>query len=94
MLVCNGGANDVYNNTSKKIILQIMKFFQDNDKANIIMLDIPHRYDLSDNSYVNKENKTFNSKLKKIAKLFKYVTILECNFNRNCFTRHGLCLKG
>jgi hypothetical protein len=50
------------------------------------MLDILHRYDLSDNSYVNKEIKTFNSQLKKIAKLFKHVTILEFNFNRNCFT--------
>lgn len=56
MLVSNGGANDVYNNNSKKIILQIMKFFQDNDKANIIMPDIPQGYDLSDNSYVNKKS--------------------------------------
>ena len=45
VLVFNGGANDVYNDNSKKI-LQIMKFFQDNDKANTIMLDIPHRYDI------------------------------------------------
>lgn len=79
-------ANDVYNNNSKKIILQIMRFIQDNDKANIIMLDILHRYDLSDNSYVNKETKTFNSQLKKIAKLCKHVKILEFNFNKNCFT--------
>jgi hypothetical protein len=94
VLVCNGGANDIYNNNSKKIILQIIKFFQGNDKANIIMPDIPKRYDLSDNSYVNKEIKTFNSKLNKIAKLFEHVTILESNFNRNCFTQHGLCLNG
>ena len=58
------------------------------------MLDISHRYDLSDNAYVHKEIKTFNSKLKKIAKLFKLVTILELNFNRNCFTQHGLHLNG
>lgn len=63
-----------------------MRFIQDNDKANIIMLDILHRYDLSDNSYVNKETKTFNSQLKKIAKLCKHVKILELNFNKNCFT--------
>ena len=58
------------------------------------MLDILHIYDLSDNSYVNKEIKAFNSKLKKIAKLFKYVTVLELNFNRNCFTQHVLHLNG
>jgi hypothetical protein len=77
--------------TQKIIILQIMKFFQDNDKSNIIMVDIPHRYDLPDNSHVNK---AFNSKLKKIAKLFKYVKILEFNFTRKCFTQHGLHLNG
>ena len=43
-----------------------MKFFEDNDNANIKMLDIPHRYDLSDISYVNKEIKTFNSILKNL----------------------------
>ena len=77
VLVCNGGANIVYSSNSNKIILQIMKFFQDNDKAYIIMLDNPHRYDLSGNSYVSKEIKTFNSKLKKITKLFKHATVLE-----------------
>jgi hypothetical protein len=94
VLICNGGANDVYNSNSKKVTLQIMKFLQDNDKSNIIMLDILHRYDLSDDWHVNKDIKTFNSKLKKIAKLFKHVTILEFSFTRNCFTQHGLHLNG
>jgi len=68
VLICNGGANDVYNSNSKKVILQIMKFFQENDKTNIVMLDILHRYDLPDNLHVNKGSKTFNSELKKYAK--------------------------
>jgi hypothetical protein len=58
------------------------------------MLDIPHRYDLPDNSDVNKDIKTFNSKLKKTAKLFKHVTILEFSFTRKCFTQHGLHMNG
>ena len=32
-----------------------MKVFQDNDKSNIIMVDIPHRYNLPDNWHVNKD---------------------------------------
>jgi hypothetical protein len=43
---------------------------------------------------VNKDIKTFNSKLKKIANLFKHVTVLEFSFTRNCFTHHGLHLNG
>jgi mannitol/fructose-specific phosphotransferase system IIA component (Ntr-type) len=43
VLVLIGGVNDVYDNNSRKVILQIMKFLQDTDNANIIMLDVPHR---------------------------------------------------
>jgi len=35
-----------------------------------------------------------HSKLKKIAKLFNHVTILELNSNRNRFTQHGWNLNG
>ena len=94
VFLCNGGGNDVYNTNSKKVILLIIKFFQGNDKSNIIMLDTPHRYDLSDNLHVHKDVKTFNSKLKKIAKLFKHITILEFSLTRNCFTQHGSHLNG
>ncbi len=81
--MCNGGVNDVYNNNWKKIISQIMMFFQYNDNANLKMLDILHRYDLSDNSYVNKEIKKINSKLKKTAKLFNHFTIVLL-----CYTKY------
>jgi len=90
VLVSNGDASDVYNQKKNTDY----EFFRDNDIANIIMLHIPHKYDLTDNAYVNKEIKTFTSKLKKIAKLFKHITILEFSFNRNCFTQHGLHLNG
>jgi hypothetical protein len=58
------------------------------------MLYIPHRHDLSGNSYVNKEIKLFNSKPNKFAKLFNHVTILEFNSNRYLFTQHCLHLIG
>jgi hypothetical protein len=61
--------------------------------SNIIMLYIPHRNDLSESSYMNKEIKIFNSKLKKFAKLFNHVTILEFNSNRNLFIQHCLHLN-
>jgi len=49
VLVFSGDVNDVYNNNSKQVILQIVKFLQDNI-TDILMLDILHRYKLSDNS--------------------------------------------
>jgi GTPase SAR1 family protein len=70
----------VLTNNFKKVILEIVK---DNDNESKIMLHVPHRYDSSDNSYVNKEIKGFNSKLKKTAKLFTQVTILEFSSHSN-----------
>ena len=55
--------------TKKKMILQIVKFLQNNNNESIITLHVPHRCDSADNFYVNKEIKAFNSKLKKTAKL-------------------------
>jgi hypothetical protein len=57
VLVLNGVVNDVYNNNSKKGDITDCEVLQDNDKANIIMLNNLHRCDLSDNSYVNMEIK-------------------------------------
>ena len=65
------------------MIIQIVKFLQNNNNENIIMLHVPHRYDLADTSYVNKKIKAFNSKLKKTAKLSTHVTVLEFNSHRN-----------
>lgn len=46
VIVIHGGSNDVYRNNSKVALLQIVKFIQDINNTNIIVLDIPHRYDL------------------------------------------------
>jgi len=51
-------------------------------------------YGAPDNLHMNEEIKSFNSKLKKIAKLYNHVMALESSFSRNCFTHHGLHLNG
>jgi hypothetical protein len=51
------------------------EFFQINDKANIALLHNSYRYDLSDNSHLNKEIYKFNSKLKDTEKLYNHVKI-------------------
>jgi len=38
VFVLSGGVNDIYNNNSKKVALQPVKFVEDNDNANIIMI--------------------------------------------------------
>ena len=75
-------------------LLKITKFIQNNCNTNIILYGVPHRYDLAEYSCVNRAIQAFNCKLRKVATLFKYVTILESNYNREYFTNHGMHLNG
>jgi hypothetical protein len=94
VIVFNGGSYDMNKNNMNLALSQITKFIQDNNKTNVIIWCIPHRYDLPDFSCVNREIQVFNRTLVKIVKLFKHTRILEANFNRELFTCHGLYLNG
>jgi len=85
VIVISAGANDVYMNNSNVALLKITKFIQNNCNTNIIIHGVPHRCDLVEYSCVNRAIQAFNYKLKKVATSFKYVTILECNYNREYF---------
>jgi lysophospholipase L1-like esterase len=90
VIVLNTGANDVYRNAKGLALTQITKFIQRNYGANIIIIDIPQRYDLSPSSCINLQIEELNRKLNKITTLYNHVSLLETNFKRECFTRHGL----
>jgi hypothetical protein len=90
VIVLNTGANDVYKNATGLALSQITKFIQRNYGANIIIIDIPLRYDLSPSSCINLEIEEFNRKLQEIITLYNHVTLLETKFKRECFTRQGL----
>jgi hypothetical protein len=90
VIVLNAGANDVYKNNKGVALTQITKFIQRNYGTNIIILDIPQRYDLSLSSCVNSEIEEFNRKLKRIVTSYNHASLLETNLKREFFTRHGL----
>jgi len=94
VIVISADANDVYMNKSNVALLKITKCMQNNCNTNIILYGVPHRYDLAEYSCVNTAIQAFNCKLRKVTTLFKYVTILECNYNREYFTNHGMHLNG
>jgi hypothetical protein len=54
IIVVQGGTNDVYRNT-RLALTQFVKFCEDLNNVNIIILDIRYRYDLMETSCVNKE---------------------------------------
>jgi hypothetical protein len=62
-------------------------------KTNILVLELPDRYDLNSNSCVNREGKVFNKKLNKYMKAFEYASTVEVNYSKNHYTRHGFHLN-
>ena len=94
VVVISADANDVYMNNSSVALLKITKFIQNNCNTNMIIYGVPHRYDLVQYSCVNRAIQAFNCKVKKVATLFKHVTLLECNCGREYFTNHGMHLNG
>jgi hypothetical protein len=54
-----------------------------------MILVIPHRHDLVGYLFVNKAIRSLNYKLKNVAKIFNYVSIMECIIMKY-FTKHSM----
>jgi hypothetical protein len=92
VVVC-GGTKDVGKNESTNGLSQLKDFVSRNSHTNIIQICVPHRYDLHENSCVNKEVEVFNRKLRKQMKVFENIALITLNLNRDLFTKHGLHLN-
>jgi lysophospholipase L1-like esterase len=93
-LIIWGGTSDVSKNNSANGLKYITQFVKNNNHTNIILITVPHCYDLPVFSCVNKEVQIFSSKLMKYMKLDNHISILEVDSNREYFTSHGLHLNG
>jgi hypothetical protein len=62
ILIIWGGTKDVSKNESQKGLLCIQKFVQTNLNTNVFVLNLPKRWDLEDQSCMNKETMKFNRK--------------------------------
>jgi len=62
-------------------------------KTNILVLELPDRYDLNANSCVNREGEVFNRKLRKYMKAIECELTVEVNYSRNHYTRYEFHLN-
>jgi len=95
VIVINGGVNDIstQKNQINKVVVKMARLMQKCSNSNIIVVNIPHRYDLNRNSVINLEIQAFNKKLNKIARVFSHAAIVETDLDRKYFTRHGMHLN-
>jgi hypothetical protein len=76
LIVCSG-ANDIYKNSSNDALKNIIKFIKSVNNTNIILVCVPHRFDLSNNSDTNDRINLHNGKLMNLPKTFNYVNTIE-----------------
>lgn len=90
MIIFCGGTRDISRNESKSGLHTLEEFAQRTTNTNVILLEAPHRYDLSLSSCVNREVRLFNRRMRSLMSTFNHVTILSTSTKAEHHTRHGL----
>ena len=88
-----GGIRDISRNESQKGLRQLRNFVEKHNQTNVLVMNVPNRFDLEAHSCVNHEVNTFNRKLDKHIKNLQHASTVEVTSNRELFTKHGLHLN-
>jgi hypothetical protein len=67
-----------------------MNYLRSKKYSNILLLNIPFRYDLPNSYAVNKKISILNKKLQKLVRVSPHTRILVSDNDRKLFTNHGL----
>jgi hypothetical protein len=103
----NAGLTEVLNSTRKYLnksndcdkqvyrsnITSLANFLEDSQNTNIILAEVPLRYDIGIKSPKNEQILKHNRIMHKIAKGYKHVKLISITTNREHFTRHGFHLN-
>jgi hypothetical protein len=92
LIVICSGPNEHEINEFSLTFQNTSNFIKASNHTNIILINIPFRYDLRNSTSVN-EVSTLNRKLKKLVQVSPHTKFLETDNNRNLFTKHGLHLN-
>jgi hypothetical protein len=90
MLIICCGSNDYEQDNCKVTFKNIREYVLSLKHTNILVLAIPHRYDLLNSIKVNTEFTKVNRKLSKLMNLLPNLYFLESNNDSRFFTKHGL----
>jgi len=92
VIIC-GGTRDVAKNEVNDGLRILSEFAKLTLNTNVIVMCVPHHFDLQPSSCINKEVKSFNRKSQKMMKTFSHMHVCNMSINRDHFTSHGLHLN-
>jgi hypothetical protein len=73
VIIC-GGTHHVAKNEANIGLRSLSKFVERSNNTNVIVMGVPHRYDLQSTSCINNEVNSFNRKLKKALDKYKFTS--------------------
>ncbi|KAG8241929.1 hypothetical protein J6590_076048 [Homalodisca vitripennis] len=90
-LVIISGTNDVATNDAQEATTSITSVLEKKPNHKVVLVELPHRYDLVDWSCVNKEVTRTNAQFKQLSEQLDNVTLVELSkAERSLHTRHGM----
>jgi hypothetical protein len=92
-LIIIGGSNDIDKNVHGKNLTSIVNLLQDTQHTNVILVEVPVRYDIEARARINEQIESYNRKLQKVTKGFQHAKLIKVSSNRDQFTKHGLHLN-
>ena len=94
-IVINGGSNDLANNSSEdnSVLSCLLNFVNKYPNTNVLILNVPIRYDSLTNYRINQEIMNFNDTLQKNTRQCNHVQLIEISTDRKYFTNHGFHLN-
>jgi hypothetical protein len=93
VIIFMGGSNDIDDNCIERSLSDTQQFVTKIGHTNIIMGEIPKRYDTNEFSTVNQKIRTYNRILKKYGKSNTHLSIMETMQERKYYTNHGFHLN-
>jgi hypothetical protein len=93
VIIISYSANDHEANNFSLTLQNIINFIKSNNQTNIILVNLPYRYDLHNSTTVNNAITILNRKLQKLLNAFPHTNFLETDHTRTLFTNHGLHLN-
>jgi len=90
LIICSG-TNDLVINKTTLAFQDISNMVTKNNHTNIILVNIPYRYDMANTTYTVKDDiEKFNNRLEKLTKISPHASFLKTEQKRKLYTRHGL----
>jgi len=87
------GTKDAGRNETRDGLNHTQAFVMKNSQTNVILMSVPHRYDLDMDLCVNKQVKTFNRKLRKQMKNDEKTVLIKVDPDSDLFKGKELAAK-